>query len=271
MFHFTSQKMLAGSHPVNIHVIGIGGTGSRMLSMLAEIDFAMRELGHPGGFMVSAFDPDIIEQGNIGRQSYTRHDLGENKAKVLIERINRFYGVNYSSFPTVYCEKALDIAGEPDIVVSCTDTGRSRKEIGDLLTHLRNSVYWLDMGNSHSSGQVILGTVGRFHQPEGGADRLPTILDFDPEIANRDDNEVPSCSLAEALHKQDLFINRTLATYGCDLLWLLFREGRISIHGCFINLTTYVNNPITVKSSHDFFFIPQAEQSSSHVVGGESK
>lgn len=36
----------------------------------------------------------------------------------------------------------------------------------------------------------------------------------------------PSCSLAEALERQDLYINSILAQVGCDILWRMFKEGR---------------------------------------------
>ena len=46
----------------------------------------------------------------------------------------------------------------------------------------------------------------------------------------------PSCSLAEALQKQDLFINSMLAQTGCDILWRMLREGR-----------TFYREPISIS------------------------
>lgn len=48
----------------------------------------------------------------------------------------------------------------------------------------------------------------------------------------------PSCSLAEALEKQDLFINSILAQAGCGLLWKMIREGRTFYRGIYLNLDT---------------------------------
>ena len=56
----------------------------------------------------------------------------------------------------------------------------------------------------------------------------------------------PSCSLAEALEKQDLFINSTLAQLGCNILWKMFRHGMIVHHGLYLNLNTMKVNPIMV-------------------------
>ena len=48
----------------------------------------------------------------------------------------------------------------------------------------------------------------------------------------------PSCSLAEALEKQDLFINSTLAHIGCDIFWRMFKEGKTLYRGAYVNLET---------------------------------
>jgi len=56
----------------------------------------------------------------------------------------------------------------------------------------------------------------------------------------------PSCSLAEALTKQDLFINSTLANLGCNLLWNLITCGGIEFNGLFLNLRNMKVNPINL-------------------------
>jgi len=54
----------------------------------------------------------------------------------------------------------------------------------------------------------------------------------------------PSCSLAEAIEKQDLFINSTLANAGAKLLCKLFREGMTDQVGVFLNMDTMKMNPV---------------------------
>ena len=58
------------------------------------------------------------------------------------------------------------------------------------------------------------------------------------------EDDTPSCSLAEALEKQDLFINSTLAQMGSSLLWNLFRNGMTEIRGFFLNLKNFQSQPI---------------------------
>ena len=62
----------------------------------------------------------------------------------------------------------------------------------------------------------------------------------------KEEDSGPSCSLAEALQKQDLFINSMLAQTGCDILWRMLREGRTFYRGAYLNLDTLRINPIPV-------------------------
>ncbi len=111
----------------------------------------------------------------------------------------------------------------------------------------------MDYGNSSHTGQVILSTPHSLQQPDGGCGSLPTVFDFFPNMASTEDVNEPSCSLAEAVESQDLFVNQMLATYGLDLLWKLFRYGRIENHGVFVDLENYKTTPVSVQSSYDRF------------------
>jgi PRTRC genetic system ThiF family protein len=109
--------------------------------------------------------------------------------------------------------------------------------------------YWLDLGNLQKTGQAILGTLRDISQPKDDNHTctkvLKTVIEKLPQIKKiKEKDQGPSCSLAEALHKQDLFINSILAQFGCNLLWKLFREGMIRYHGCYVNLDSLIVNPI---------------------------
>jgi hypothetical protein len=56
--------------------------------------------------------------------------------------------------------------------------------------------------------------------------------------------DTPSCSLAEALEKQDMFINSTLAQMGCSLPWGMLREGMITKKELFLNLGDFNVAPL---------------------------
>ncbi len=67
-----------------------------------------------------------------------------------------------------------------------------------------------------------------------------------PELADIDDqaNRAPSCSAAESLSRQWLPINRMVADSAQSLLWMLFRQGRVDIHGAFIDLRSLSVQPL---------------------------
>jgi PRTRC genetic system ThiF family protein len=114
-------------------------------------------------------------------------------------------------------------------------------------------MYWMDLGNSRDTGQVVLSTIGKINQPESGKYRpvaeLPFITEmFKDQLEKADQfDDTPSCSLAEALTKQDLFINTSVATIGASLLWQLFQQGMIFNRGAFINLKTLVTQPFKLE------------------------
>lgn len=70
--------------------------------------------------------------------------------------------------------------------------------------------------------------------------------EFKELLQAQNDNNEPSCSLAQALEKQDLFVNATLASMGASLLWKLFREGMTAQRGFFLNLGTFRLEPIAL-------------------------
>lgn len=250
--HFADNYLLNPQHRITIHLIGAGGTGSQVLEALARMDSALIRLGHPGLY-VTAFDGDEVSDSNIGRQLFSPADIGLNKAICLVTRINQFFGLDWEAVPQMYQNNA----STANITISCVDNVKSRLAINAHLKKERKRadifekpLYWLDFGNTQKTGQAILGTIASCKQPakaqQPTQEKLPTICDmFDLTRINEKDSG-PSCSLSEALRKQDLFINATLAQMGCALLWKLFREGCIEFHGVFLNLTTMKANPLSV-------------------------
>lgn len=250
MKHITHPYIIAPQHRVTVDLIGLGGTGSQMLTNLARIDRSLVSLGHPG-LHVRAWDYDTIEQPNIGRQLFSPADLGLPKAVVLVERINRFYGTSWESVVEKYGVNHT----WSNILVTCVDTVKVRLKLAERLGKLKIPTdpyevpyYWLDMGNLQSTGQVVLGTIVTSSPVKGTRKKLKNVVQLMPAIKKVDDAEQgPSCSLAEALEKQDLFINPAMALYGANLLWKLFKNGEIEHQGCYVNLENLIVNPIKIK------------------------
>ncbi|MFA6057268.1 MAG: PRTRC system ThiF family protein [Taibaiella sp.] len=270
--HYTAQYIIDPPHPVTVNVIGCGGTGSQVLSSLARMHSALTALGHPGLF-IRAIDPDKVTSANMGRQLFSPSDIEEYKCMVLIGRINRFFGTEWEALPVLY--NSTSSISSANITISCVDTGKARKEIKAALKKVADGLkprkkvpghyisqptiepyhqpyYWMDFGNTMDRGQMVIGTVMPVPQPKSEkydcVRSLSTVDKLHPDIFrdNKNDDQGPSCSLAEALHKQDLFVNTNLANFGLGILWKMFRELHIKYHGCYMNLDTMSSNPIKI-------------------------
>ena len=99
--HYIDNYLIDPQHPVTVNLIGAGGTGSQVLTCLARLDVTLRALGHPG-LSVTLYDPDIVSGTNIGRQLFSDSDIGLNKAKCLITRVNNFFGNDWRAVPGIF-------------------------------------------------------------------------------------------------------------------------------------------------------------------------
>lgn len=259
--HYTDNYIINPANPITVNLIGAGGTGSRMLTELARMNHSLTALGHTG-LQVYLYDDDIITTANQGRQLFADTEVGLHKAVALINRANRFFGSNWKAVTEQYNAsnlKSFPNKGKADICISCVDTIKARFDIGEILENQtqyshweRNRcLYWLDMGNSLHTGQVILSTVAPIKQPESKLYHTVTTLpmvttEYRELLQTQSDTSEPSCSLAQALEKQDLFINASLASLGASLLWKLFREGMTQYRGFFLNLSDFRMMPLCV-------------------------
>ncbi len=256
--HFADKYMMQPTNPISVNLIGAGGTGSQVLTALARINHSLNALEH-AGLSVRVFDDDIVTEANRGRQLFTTAELGLNKGVALINRINRFFGTNWKAITSKFGKDTLACYPQymANITISCVDSVGARFEIADVLSRLENStdlnkaLYWMDFGNSRYTGQVVLSTVQPIKQPASKkyqpVDTMPFVTDeFKTLLQQADKDDTPSCSLAEALTKQDLFINSSLANLGASLLWQLFREGMTENRGFFHNIKEFRTQPIKV-------------------------
>jgi PRTRC genetic system ThiF family protein len=250
--HIIEKELLQPYNPISINLIGAGGTGSQVLTALARMNQALVALNHPG-LIVNLFDDDKVESANLARQLFTTAELGLHKSVALINRINRFFGTNWKAQTERYDKHYCSIArGMATITISCVDTVQARFDIAEILTiykkntasHRGKPLYWMDFGNSKNTGQVVLSTIGNIKQPE----HLPFVTDEFKDLLIQSENKdnTPSCSLADALAKQDLFINSTLANLGASLLGQVFREGMLFNRGFFLNLQDFRTQPLKV-------------------------
>lgn len=257
--HILSEYLLNPTHPVTVCVIGCGGTGSQVLTSLARISYSLRALGHPGLYVVT-YDPDTVSESNVGRQLFSKSDIGLNKATLLTTRINAFYGTSWEAIPE-YFDKETGI--QCNITLTCVDNIKSRLEVDKLLQqYTKNMIYrepymtpyyWMDFGNTRNTGQVVLGSLGKIKQPESTVfetiDKLPLLTERFNLKKVKETDSGPSCSHADALKEQNLFINSTLAQLGCDMIWEMLTEGMIGYGGFYLNLKTKCTSPMPLEKN----------------------
>lgn len=255
--HVLPEYLLNPTHPVTICVIGCGGTGSQVLTSLARINYSLQALGHPGVYVVT-YDPDTISESNVGRQLFSNSDIGFNKAVLLTTRVNAFYGTSWEAIPD-YFNKETGI--QCNFTLTCVDNVKARLEVDNLLRNYTErtsyrepymtAYYWLDLGNARNTGQVVMGSLCKIKQPDSVSfetiDRLPLLTERFNLKKVKDKDSGPSCSHADALREQNLFINSTLAQLGCDMIWEMLTEGMINYGGFYLNLKTKCMNPMYLE------------------------
>lgn len=241
--------------PFRIALIGCGGNGSAVLFGLPYLHQAMLAWGFARGLEVTVLDPDTVSETNCVRQPFGRGDIGQNKAEVLVNRVNLFHGLNWTAVPAAFTKETNPCRSyrpfAVDFVISCVDTRKARRKIHRELFD-RNSPwgetrYWLDLGNGAASGQFVLGQpLNRANRKK--RDRLRTVSELYPGIMDADNGEedLPSCSAAEALERQEPFINNVLATSALSMLTRLVRYGKLSYHGGFYNAQTGLVAPLAI-------------------------
>jgi PRTRC genetic system ThiF family protein len=224
---------------VHIDVAGAGGNGCHIINGLARLHLSLLALGHPAGLSVTLWDDDEVTEANVGRQLFAPGDVGQYKSAVLINRINAYYGLKWASAQARLKRQSL----KTDFLIGCVDTKAARRDFHQMF-QARHPRYWLDLGNDACTGQVILGESVRI-QPN--PDRLPAVTELFPkQLSGKKEDTTPSCSLAVALERQELFINQSVVTFALNLLWRLFRFGEIDHHGYFINLECGVVSPLPI-------------------------
>ena len=241
---------------VRVLVVGCGGTGSAVVAGLPYLHQSLVAHGHPGGLHVTVVDGDTISPANCIRQPFARSEIGLNKAIVLVNRLNLFWGLKWEAVPAHLRPGTFisrNYSGDDlraHIVVGCVDTRAARAIIATSTSGFSAVGYLLDIGNSVSSGQFVLGEPQNARNKRSRT-RLRTVAELFPEIVDPglDDDNEPSCSAAAALEAQEPFVNSTLAQHALALLARLFRYGTLCYHGGFINLSTGIGSRLPIDTS----------------------
>lgn len=217
-----------GARAAAIVLVGCGGTGGFVAESLSRL-----LIGRQASLYL--IDPDRVESANVVRQAFDQHEVGRFKAEVLADRLSaRFHReVCYSTLPYNHHvhAAAFDRSSDLNLLIGAVDNPAARRAIAQTLTSAdtRNAwdreppdVVWLDAGNGHNSGQVLLGNALRADELRGSFDRekqtclaipapslhRPDLLDSPHAAAIPAD---PDCAQAVARGDQSRTINQMMA------------------------------------------------------------
>jgi PRTRC genetic system ThiF family protein len=243
--------------PLTITVIGAGGTGSMFLQHLARVCYAYQSL-FARRIVVVVVDGDTVTPGNVGRQAFGENEVFHNKAQLIVGRINRFYGFEWLAKPHFFVAAAnegefetMRLETSSNIIVTCVDNLEARRNVYEFIklcrqkqTHEYYPYFWIDIGNTKTTGNVIV---------ESAKMEWPSALDVYKDNYVDHGEDEPSCSLAMALNKQDLFINSQCALVAAKWLWELLSNTdpvpHIAWRGAFINLETFNIKKLKVNAT----------------------
>lgn len=153
--------------PNTIAIYGCGGTGSRVVPLVAQFIKTCKWVIDPE---IHLFDFDTVEEKNLSRQNFVSKDVNKNKALVLAERYSRAFNINiiphtsqvdpdYGEFKN--CEDRSRFSTNC-IHILCVDSPKARISILESIIDLLHSEIKyqpetnliIDSGNENDFGQV---------------------------------------------------------------------------------------------------------------------
>lgn len=214
-------------------IVGTGGTGCILLQNIAHLCYDSRH-----GCNVIIIDGDIVEETNIGRQKFTKDDLGKNKAQCLAARYSDVFGLDIGYIPEYIRDSKtllkclLDIEGLP-ILVLCVDNQYTRQLAHQVFTNkdVQYLVY-IDTGNEGGQGQTVTGLKwkGVIYQ-DPVASLFPDILTATDKI-----KEEPSCGQVVVEKPQTLIENIWSATIAMTYVSHIICNQEIPVHHTYFDV-----------------------------------
>ena len=220
---------LAKNRPVQIVVIGAGGTGGYVIPHLYRIAYNSQR-----PIRIILANGDTIEMKNIKRQNFIQSDVGDNKARILAERYASAFGIETEYVPDFIETEAelcklLEIPSawryEPKpmpVLIGAVDNNRSRILCHRVFEKTDDLIY-IDSGNGEYTGQMICGM-----KQSGKVMSLPAARVY-PDILT-DQEKFPSelsCAERNMSVPQSIAANLFAAMAVTSMLYYLLIEGEL--------------------------------------------
>jgi len=243
-----------GSSKFHLVLVGCGGTGSFLAGHIARL-LTGSVIGETIGDIL-LIDGDSVEPKNVGRQLFSKRDIGKNKAEVLANRYNQAFGLDICWYPEFltrdnFSEIIPDSnRNHPVLILGCLDTAAARKIILDkVMDKWGNQAWWLDAGNGQYAGQIVLGSTGSIEKISSGigaylVEYLPYPPLVFPDLVNPvQDIEKPlSCAEMLQSEEQSLNVNALVAGLMAEML-RLFLTGDLSYNIVQLDISSFITVP----------------------------
>lgn len=211
----------------NIIIVGVGGTGSHLVSFLSQLIGNNEEFR--SNHRVILVDQDLVEEKNLRTQKFLASDVGRNKAEVLAERYQAVFGMDISYVDKfITCQEDIDrlmSTTHVNIVVSCVDNNKARRVIDEYFNnpeYFRHYIYkqiiYIDTGNSSGAEELTGQTVVGYRKSSEII--LPSVSTYFPQMLQDEIEPEPVASCGEEmLHNiQNIGANITSACTVFNLL-----------------------------------------------------
>ena len=233
--------------------VGCGGTGSALALALGGLAYHARPKGIR--LELTLVDPDLIEAGNVGRQSFAAGSAagGIPKCVDLAARLNAAYGLAVVAWPRPYSpalgRRWLDGGGgasQLHLLVDCVDNSAARQAMAQTLqAHAGRGagrLWQLSCGNERVNGQVLLGNT---HRPEqirfddlGLCSGLPYPYLQEPGLLEEAaDAGAVSCAAMAQAEAQALMVNRLVAAVAGQLVAEMVLQQQVTQMGAYFSLS----------------------------------
>lgn len=164
--------------PNKVLIIGGGGTGSRLVPLLAQFLKTCAWIQNPE---ITIVDDDVVEEKNLLRQNFISVDVGKPKAEVLAQRYSRAFNIPitpvvkrvqpaYGRYAEIAEPELEDVTMMRDlfgryinnsVVVMCVDSPEARRHIvGQVMaaSQGQGTMLLIDSGNENDFGQINIST-----------------------------------------------------------------------------------------------------------------
>jgi PRTRC genetic system ThiF family protein len=271
----TYRALLGDTEKMELYLVGAGGTGSALADSLARILYHARQKGKVVSLTI--IDPDTVQEANIGRQRYCQAEVGYPKSRSLTLRLNTAFGLDARAITDPF-EPEMIVSGynapkTKKLLIGCVDNYRARQELARTVEEGRGSVWWLDVGNAHHSGNIYMGNAVRPEQitvdealqlcsglPSPAA-QDPALLAPDPPAPEPTDDL--SCADLTLREEQSLMINTMMAAIAANYSYQWVIRGEMTSLATAVTLEppAMTSRWITNEALRSAFSLPEEKKS----------